>query len=64
MLDSSMKNGPTIFLAENAVHTVHLGGCIGLVATLLGLEVSRRHLSLSILLFEDGSELYLRFKGG
>ena len=40
--DSSMKGGPTMLLAAIAVHTVHLAGRSGLVATLLGLEVSKK----------------------
>ena len=40
--DSSMKSDPTIPLAKIAVHTVHLGGCSGLVATLLGLAVPQK----------------------
>ena len=35
--DCSMKIGPMIPLAKIAAHTVHLGECRGLVATLLGL---------------------------
>ena len=36
--DSLMKIGPMMSLVEIAAHTVHLGECRGLVATLLGLE--------------------------
>ena len=64
MPDYSVKNGPMMPLAEIALHTMHLGKCSLLVATLLDLEVLQKAFVFKFTFLQYGSELHLRSEGG